>query len=243
MSNEPILGVLRLDYAYPPVPGDVDHAGSFAYKAIYRVVPGLTFEICQSGDISSEIEDNCIEAVRYLVSQGVSGITGDCGFMINIEPLVRRSTNKPVFLSSLDQLPLILSSIGPDAEVGIFTANSETLCAFETRLDQLAGVARHSTRIHIVGCQSIAGFEAVAKGERVNAKKVSLGLRELTRKLLKENPKIGCLLLECTELGAFANELRQISRLPVYDAITHCNAFMSGFLMDVRFGESNEPKA
>ncbi|MEM8959429.1 MAG: hypothetical protein AAGC86_16640 [Pseudomonadota bacterium] len=236
MTDDPVLGVLRLDYSYQPVLGDVDHPGSFAYKAIYRIVPGLSFEICQSGEITEEIRRNCIDAVRYLDSQGVRGITGDCGFMINIEPLVRDHTEKPVFLSSLDQLPLILTSIGPDAEVGVLTANSKTLHLIEARLDRLAGVVDHSPRIQILGCQNIPGFEAVAKGEKVDTAKVSKGLRDLVGDFLANNDKVKCLLFECTELGVYANEIRLMSGLPVYDAITHCDAFMSGFALDTRFG-------
>lgn len=40
------LGVIRLDYDYPPAPGDIDCPDSFAYDVHYRVVPGLTFEMC-----------------------------------------------------------------------------------------------------------------------------------------------------------------------------------------------------
>ena len=43
------LGVIRLDYDYPPIPGDVDSPDSFSYDVIYRTVPGLTFEMAQFG--------------------------------------------------------------------------------------------------------------------------------------------------------------------------------------------------
>ena len=43
------LGVIRLDYDYPPIPGDVDSQDSFNYDVIYRTVPGLTFAMAQSG--------------------------------------------------------------------------------------------------------------------------------------------------------------------------------------------------
>ena len=43
------LGVIRLDYDYPPIPGDVDSPDSFSYEVVYRTVPGLTFEMAQSG--------------------------------------------------------------------------------------------------------------------------------------------------------------------------------------------------
>ena len=40
------LGIIRLDYDYPAAPGDIDSPESFAYDVFYKVVPGLTFEMC-----------------------------------------------------------------------------------------------------------------------------------------------------------------------------------------------------
>ena len=47
------LGVIRLDYNYPPAPGDIDHPGSYDYDVYYRVVPGLTPSPLPSGPSSS----------------------------------------------------------------------------------------------------------------------------------------------------------------------------------------------
>lgn len=40
------LGIIRLDYDYPAQAGDIDSPDSFDYDVFYRVVPGLTFEMC-----------------------------------------------------------------------------------------------------------------------------------------------------------------------------------------------------
>ena len=49
VPDDPKLGVIRLDYDYPPIPGDVDCPDSFSYDVVYRTVPGFTFEMAQSG--------------------------------------------------------------------------------------------------------------------------------------------------------------------------------------------------
>lgn len=58
--KHPALGVVRLDYEYPPAPGDSDHPGSFGYDVFYRCVPGLSFEMCHSAEVSrqSKAEDD-----------------------------------------------------------------------------------------------------------------------------------------------------------------------------------------
>jgi len=57
------LGVIRLDYEYPPAPGDIDHPDSYEYKVHYRMIPGFTFEMCQSGKMTPEVEREFIKAI------------------------------------------------------------------------------------------------------------------------------------------------------------------------------------
>ena len=120
------LGVLRLDYDYPPAPGDIDHPFSFAYDVFYRVVPGLTFEI-QAGAMPADVEARFVEKVQELDALGVSGITGDCGFMMYFQALARRHTKKPVFLSALAVLPAVTCALRPEQKVAIFLGERQVL--------------------------------------------------------------------------------------------------------------------
>ena len=58
------LGVIRLDYNYEAVPGDIDHPDSFNCDVYYKDVPGLTFEMCQKGKMSDEVKDRFKESVK-----------------------------------------------------------------------------------------------------------------------------------------------------------------------------------
>jgi len=109
-SGAASLGVIRLDYDYPPAPGDIDCPESYGYDVFYRVIPGLTFDMCQSGKLTPGVEAEFVEGVKYLTSKGVSGITGDCGFMMWMQKMAREHTKKPVALSSLCQLPSLTTA-------------------------------------------------------------------------------------------------------------------------------------
>jgi hypothetical protein len=97
MLEDPILGILRIDYTYTPVLGDIDYAGTFRYKVVYKIIPGLTFQMCQHGKLTPAVKRNCIDAVKYLNKQNVCEITGDCGFMTHIQELICEHTTRPVF--------------------------------------------------------------------------------------------------------------------------------------------------
>ena len=84
--------------------------------------------MCQSGKMTPEVEAEFKEAVRYLAEdKGVSGITGDCGFMMWFQTLARTITHKPVFMSALAQLPAVTCAYAAHEEIIIMTANGETL--------------------------------------------------------------------------------------------------------------------
>ena len=77
------LGIIRLDYDYPPAPGDIDSPDSFGYDVHYRVIPGFTFTVCQFNTMDEACKGRFKEGVEFLVNEKkVSGITGDCGFMM-----------------------------------------------------------------------------------------------------------------------------------------------------------------
>ena len=238
-NTSPTLGILRLDYDYPAAPGDIDYPGTFSYKVLYRVIPGLTFEMCQSGKLTTQVINNCKEAVMFLNDNDVCGITGDCGFMVNIQDIVVKHTDKPVFLSSLIQIPSIVNTFYKNEKIAIFTANSETLLPVIDKLKNIWNLDTNDDRFVIIGCQNVDGFEAVAEGKKVDVVKVTPGIVNKAREAIDKDSNIKCILLECTELPPYADSLRKELRVPVYDAVTNCDSFMSGFIDNKRFGDND----
>jgi len=230
------LGVIRLDYDYPPTPGDIDHPASFGYDVFYRVVPGFTFARCQSGRVDSDVEANFVSAVKWMEGRGVSGITGDCGFMMYFQALARQHTYLPVFMSSLAQLPAVTCAYNKNELIAILTANSETLKPMRTLIKEECAVDPEEHRYIMVGCQDVDGFEQVALGGKVDTVKVTPGIVKKCREVLAAHPKIRGFLFECTELPAYSDAVRCEFGLPVWDSITCCDFFVNGFKDNPRFG-------
>jgi hypothetical protein len=135
------LGVIHLDYDYPPAPGDINSPDSFGYDVFYRAVPGLSFGMCQSGHLTDKVKANFIEAIQWLDKEkGVSAITGDCGFIMWFQDLARRHTNKPVLMSSLVRLPSVCAAYSSKEDIAIFTANSTTLMPMNSLIEKQCSV-------------------------------------------------------------------------------------------------------
>jgi len=79
----------------------------------------------------------------------------------------------------------------------------------------------------------------VAEGGKVDTKKVEPGVVAKAKRVLAENPSAQAILLECTELPPYADALRHATGLPVFDAITNCDFFITSFRDNVRFGKND----
>mmetsp|Transcript_62291 Transcript_62291/g.136379 ORF Transcript_62291/g.136379 Transcript_62291/m.136379 type:complete len:302 (-) Transcript_62291:269-1174(-) len=230
------LGVIRLDWHYHPLAGDVGSTDSFEYPVFYRAVPGLTFEVCQSGVMTPEIKEHFKEAIRYLdQDKQVSVITSDCGFFMWFQKEARQYTAKPVVMSSLALLPAIHAALGTDGKIAIFSANSESLQPMHDTVAREMGVDWNADCYVLVGCQDVEGFEAVATGEPVDLGKVTPGIVKKAVEVTKTK-NIHAILMECTQLPPFSDDVRAATGLPVYDAIVCADFFVRGFVDNPRFG-------
>ena len=227
-SSSPRLGIIRLDYHYEMSPGEVDHPASFKCPVDYLKVDGLSFEMCQSGVMTEEVERNFIQAVdAFDQNDDITVIGGDCGFMMYFQRLARQRTSKPVCMSALSILPTLVGIVG--GRIAIFTANSNSLTPLRAVVKAECGLDPEDPRFVIVGCQDVPGFEAVARAEKVDADRVTPGMVAKARATLDACPDITAFLFECTELPPFSDAVRHATGLPVYDTITTLEAFIEGF--------------
>jgi len=164
-QQSPTLGIIRLDYNYPPAAGDIDSPASYDYDILFRAVPGLTFEMAQSGKMTYAVQKEFEDA-----------LLNHCGFDVD------------------------------------------------------------DTRFVIYGCQDVPGFDAVAKGEKVEVEYVTPGIVKKVKEILSTVPTIRAILLECTELPPYSDALRKEFGLPVFDAITCTDFFVSARKDNPRFG-------
>jgi len=170
--------------------------------------------------------------------KGVCGITGDCGFMMAFQMLARKSIKRavPVFMSSMVICPMISVAFDKYDKVLILTANSATLRCQKDKLLKHCGFDCDEDRFVIVGCQDVEGFQAVAEGKKVDVAKVTPGILKMTKEFIYKEPCIRAICLECTELPPYADALRKATGLPVFDAITCADFFISASQDNPRFG-------
>jgi len=171
-----------------------------------------------------------IAACKRLTMQGVTTIIGNCGFFANYQPEVAASLDPGVqfFNGSLMQLPMLLVSVGNNKKVGVLTASKKLL--MPSPAIKNSGVSdADMKRIVVYGNEDGKEMGKVT-GEtgRFNPKKLEKELVDLAKKMVKENPDVGAIVLECTEFPPYAHAIQNAVRLNVWDFVTMTNFMHAG---------------
>ncbi len=213
------IGVIQLGPArVPMVPGNMGNGTTFPFPVMWHVMQGTDIDSVVSTKPHPGVLKLAIESARALEKQGCRAVVGNCGYLANYQPEVAAAINIPAFLSSLMQVPVMLRAIKPNQKVGIICASGKALSGAPALKN--CGVEDMS-RIIIVGAENTTQMHNVlAEVGHINNVIFERELVGLATELVKKNPDVGAILLECTELPPYAWAIQRAVRRPVFDFTT-----------------------
>lgn len=209
------IGILMLDSHFPRIPGDIGNATTFPFPVRYEIVKGA--EIANVVTVqSSLILQKMIEGAKKLEQEGVRAITGSCGFLAIWQKEIARQVSIPVFTSSLLQVP-IAHAITGGKPVGIITAQAKNLTP-----RHLESVNASNIPVVIYGLDEAKEFNKTFtyNGDTLVFEVVSREVVDAVRDMLAKNPGIGSIVLECSNIPPYANQISKITDLPIFDLVT-----------------------
>lgn len=212
------IGILILDASYPCIPGNVGNASTFPFPVRYEKVEGASIDrLLNQQDPLLAVP--FIDAALRLYNSGVKAITGACGFMALFQQEVSQHLDIPVFLSSLLQIPFIYQITGK--KVGIITANASCL---QLKHFTSTGIS-DSIPIAIAGMEEQTEFRDAILKEKgtLDSLKIQNEVIDVATRLVQQNPDIGSILLECSDLPPYAHAVQTAVGLPVFDFFTMIN--------------------
>ena len=218
----PTVGILQLPANIPMLPGDMGNPTTFDFPVLYELIEEIDPFWVLADKPHPVVMKKVIAACKRLTMQGVTTIIGNCGFFANYQPEVAESLDVGVtyFNGSLMQLPMILTSVGANKKVGVLTASKKLLMPSPAL--KYSGVSDEDMkRIVVYGNED--GKEMLkVTGEtgRFNPKKLEKELVDLAKKMVKENPDVGAIVLECTEFPPYAHAIQDAVRLNIWDFVT-----------------------
>jgi hypothetical protein len=211
------IGVLCLETSFTKIPGHIRNPATFGFPVVYKVVAGATPDrVVRQAD--PRLLGPFISAARELEAGGVAAIAGACGFLVLFQQQLADSVTVPLYASSLVQLPMVHRMLRKDRKVGLLAADKESL----TRR-HLAAIGGESVPVCIAGMAGHPEFrEVILEGRRTELDAARLRREVLTEvgRLAGDNPDMGALIIECTDLVPFAPAIQAAAGVPVFDIVT-----------------------
>lgn len=216
------IGILMLESRFPRIPGDMGNARSWPFPVHYKVVRGASPDrvVSQMGD---GLLDAFIDAARELEADGVDGITTTCGFLSLFQSALAGAVSIPVVTSSLMQVRQVNAMLAPGKRAGILTISATSLTPDHlsaagvpdaTPIGSTEG-GRSFTRT-ILGNEENLDIDA-ARADNIDA----------AMALSNAHPDLGAIVLECTNMAPYAQDIRHATGLPVFSILTLINWFQA----------------
>ena len=212
------IGILMLDTKFPRIPGDVGNATTYPFPVKFKVVEGASGDrVIKQADPS--LIKNFIKAAQELEAGGVRAITTSCGFCAIYQQEIAAALNVPVFASSLLQVKFAHAMLPPSKKVGIITARAQSLTE-----RHFAGVGITDIPKVVVGMDDAEFCKTFVDGSLyLDEEQARRDMVRQAEGLVKNNPDIGAVVLECTNMPPFAKDVQDAVKLPVFDIITFIN--------------------
>jgi Asp/Glu/hydantoin racemase len=208
------VGVLMLDTRFPRIPGDMGNATTFPFPVRYHRVTGAAPDlVVRKG--AEGLLDAFVEGARCLEREGVGAVTTNCGFLVKFQRQMAAAVGVPVFTSSLLLVPLVQRLLAPGRRVGIMTVNAPSLTA-----EHLAGAGiGPEIPLTVIGMETEKEFTRVLLDDELelDVEAARAEHRRVARRLLDQHHDVGAIVLECTNMPPYADDIRRETGLPVFD--------------------------
>lgn len=211
------VGILMLDTRFPRIPGDMGNAESFPFPVRYHRVGGAhPGRVVRGG--AEGLLPAFVDGARALEREGVGMITTNCGFLVKFQRELAAAVRIPVFTSTLLLVPMVHRMLAPGRRVGILTVDAGSLTPAHFAG---AGIGP-DVPLAIAGLETEKEFTRVLLGDELELD-VEAARDEhvrVARRLVAEHPDVGAIVLECTNMPPYADDVQRETGRPVFDILS-----------------------
>ena len=198
------VGILMLEARFPRIPGDMGNATTWPFPVLYKVVSGASPQRVVRERAAGLLEP-FLDAARELVRLGADGITSNCGFLSLFQDQIAAAAGVPVAISSMMQVAMVNRLLPPGRRAGILTISAATMTPEHlARADVPADTPVGGTDGGTEFTRAIIGDEA-----RMDVAAAEQDILDAGADLVKANPDLGAIVLECTNMAPYARALSE----------------------------------
>ena len=209
------LGILMLDTKFERFVGDIGNGRTWPFAVQYHIIKGASPDRI-TNLTSTEFLEPFKRAADELIAAGVDGITTTCGFLAVYQRELADHCTVPVATSALLQVPMVARILPKGRRPAVMTFSAESLT--RRHLDSV-GV---DPATPVIGMPVTSAFQrSIRNGDTsVTFATLQSEVLHVARAAVANDPSIGALVLECTNLAPYAAGLRKILGVPVFDIVS-----------------------
>lgn len=212
-----------LETHFPRLPGDIGNALSWPFPVLYRVVRGASPQRVVRQQ-AAQLLDSFIAEGQQLIAEGAAGITTSCGFLSLFQAELSSALGVPVASSPLMQVPLVDALLPPNQRCGILTISAADLTPEHLRCAGCrADTPIGDTPAHGEFNQTILNNQPTLDTDAARQENL-----QAAKKLMSQNPNLGALVLECTNMVPYATDIRNAIGVPVFSMHSLVTWFQQG---------------
>jgi hypothetical protein len=210
------IGILMLDSKFERFNGDIGNAQTWPFPVQYKIVRGAVPNKVVDTLNNRHLFQLFADAADELIEDGVDGITTTCGFLALYQQELAAHCRVPVATSALLQVPMVARVLPHGKRPGILTFSAESLT-----MHHLAAVGV-DPRTPVVGLPATSEFQrSIREGDNtVQFEVLKSEVLDAAERMVKDDPSIGAIVCECTNITPYAHEINRRLGVPVFDMVT-----------------------
>ncbi len=208
------LGIIMLDCRFPRPVGDIGNARSFPFPVRYEVLEGIP-----AARLTREEEPGAVAALiaaaQRLERSGAKAILTSCGLFLRYQERLAAAVRIPVATSAVLLLPFVRLLLPPRGKVGILAAEAAVVAEALGKIDWY-----DPATTAIEGLEGSELFRAALEPPyQLDPGALQREVIQAGNRLLRREPAVRALLLECTNFPPYSHALRESLGLPVFDVL------------------------
>jgi hypothetical protein len=210
------VSVLQLDTKFLRIPGDIGCEETFVEPPQYLVVKDATVREVVTSEPQNIDIGPFLEAAKSATGDI---LTTSCGFLAPFQKEIQESLDIPVVVSSISQLSEIEKIYSPE-QLLILTIAADKLCAkhlpeeYKKYSECICGLGK-SSYLHKVIYEDMMIFDE---------EKVADELLTVFKEACNDNTD--ALLLECTNMPPYKQDLKQFKPVKIFDILSAIEALL-----------------
>ena len=210
------IGILMLDTKFQRHNGDIGNAETWPFPVQYKVVRGAVPNKVVDTLNNRDLLQHFLDAADELIADGVDGITTTCGFLALYQQDLAAHCTVPVATSALLQVPMVARVLPKGKRPAILTFSAESLTMHHLAG---AGVDPHTP---VVGMPPNSEFQrSIRAGDAsVPIEVLRDEVLGVAQRMIADDPSIGAIVCECTNLTPYSHDLNKRLGVPVFDMVT-----------------------